>query len=172
MHCLEALDSNRVLFRTEIGHGSNVQALETRADFDEKTGEFVLSSPTPTSTKFMIGNVGVHGELVVLMAQLYLKGVKKGVHAFVVPLRVQGSGDLLPGVEVGDIGLKSSWNEVDNAWIRFKGMRIPRENLLNRFADVTENGEYQLKLQASEDLSGTIHYSTFNCPTRHQWTEI
>lgn len=131
-----------------------MQAIETRADYDESTGEFVLSSPTPTSTKFMIGNVGVHGEVVVLMAQLYLKGVKKGVHAFIVPLRVQGSGDVLPGVEVGDIGLKSSWNEVDNAWIRFNGMRIPRENLLNKFADVSPTGEYELKISLADKTNG------------------
>lgn len=128
--------------RTEIGHGSNVQAIETRADYDESAKEFVLRSPTPSSTKFMIGNVGVHGEIVVLMAQLYVKGQRKGVHAFVVPLRASSGGPVLPGVQVGDIGLKSSWNEVDNAWIRFDGMRIPRENLLNRFADVSEDGEY------------------------------
>lgn len=131
-----------------------MQAIETRADYDESTAEFVLSSPTPSSTKFMIGNVGVHGEVVVLMAQLYLKGVRKGVHAFIVPLRVQGSGDVLPGVEVGDIGLKSSWNEVDNAWIRFNGMRIPRENLLNKFAEVTPAGDYELKISLADKTNG------------------
>ena len=133
-----------------------MQAIETRADYDASTGEFVLTSPTPSSTKFMIGNVGVFGEVVVLMAQLYTAtGVHKGVHAFIVPLRVQGGGELLPGVEVGDIGLKSSWNEVDNAWIRFTGMRIPRENLLNRFADINEAGDYELKL-AFSNAQGTF----------------
>lgn len=129
-----------------------MQAIETRADYDAQTREFVLTSPTPSSTKFMIGNVGVHGEIVVLMAQLYIAGERKGVHAFVVPLRRCDSGDVLPGVDIGDVGLKSSWNEVDNAWIRFRGMRIPRENLLNRFADVSEDGQYSCSLPTQNKL--------------------
>ena len=137
-----------------------MQAIETRADYDSSKQEFVLTSPTPSSTKFMIGNVGVHGEIVVLMAQLYVAGERKGVHAFVVPLRATHDdaslgvkrGDLLAGVDVGDVGLKSSWNEVDNAWIRFKGMRIPRENLLNRFADVSADGQYHCSLPTQKKL--------------------
>jgi acyl-CoA oxidase len=37
--------------QTELGHGSNVQGLETTATFDASTDEFVLHSPTLTSTK-------------------------------------------------------------------------------------------------------------------------
>lgn len=37
--------------QTELGHGSNVQGLETTATFDPKTDEFVLNSPTLTSSK-------------------------------------------------------------------------------------------------------------------------
>lgn len=37
--------------QTELGHGSNVQGLETTATFDPATDEFVLNSPTLTSTK-------------------------------------------------------------------------------------------------------------------------
>jgi acyl-CoA oxidase len=34
-----------------MGHGSNVQGLETIADYDPATQEFVINSPTLTSTK-------------------------------------------------------------------------------------------------------------------------
>lgn len=37
--------------QTELGHGSNVQGLETTATFDPKTDEFVIHSPTLTSSK-------------------------------------------------------------------------------------------------------------------------
>lgn len=37
--------------QTELGHGSNVQGLETTATFDPATDEFVMHSPTVTSTK-------------------------------------------------------------------------------------------------------------------------
>ena len=36
--------------QTEIGHGSNVAGLETIATYDKATDEFVLHSPTLTST--------------------------------------------------------------------------------------------------------------------------
>jgi acyl-CoA oxidase len=137
---------------TEIGHGSNVQAIETRADYEKESDSFILNSPTPTSIKFMIGNVGVHGEVVVLMAQLYIAGERKGVHAFVVPVRSLVDGEVVKGVDLGDVGLKSSWNEVDNAWIRFKDLKIPRENLLNRLADVTADGQYVSSLTSPSRL--------------------
>lgn len=37
--------------QTELGHGSNVQGLETTATFEPATDEFVMHSPTVTSTK-------------------------------------------------------------------------------------------------------------------------
>lgn len=37
--------------QTELGHGSNVQGLETTATFDPETDEFVIHSPTQTSSK-------------------------------------------------------------------------------------------------------------------------
>lgn len=37
--------------QTELGHGSNVQGLETTATFDPQTDEFVMHSPTLTSSK-------------------------------------------------------------------------------------------------------------------------
>lgn len=37
--------------QTELGHGSNVQGLETTATFDTETDEFIIHSPTLTSSK-------------------------------------------------------------------------------------------------------------------------
>ncbi|KAI3770550.1 hypothetical protein L6452_01686 [Arctium lappa] len=37
--------------QTELGHGSNVQGLETTATFDPHTDEFVIHSPTLTSSE-------------------------------------------------------------------------------------------------------------------------
>jgi acyl-CoA oxidase len=46
--------------QTELGHGSNVRGLETTATFDEETDEFVIDSPTLSSTKYWIGTTGEH----------------------------------------------------------------------------------------------------------------
>jgi acyl-CoA oxidase len=127
---------------TETGHGSNVQALGTVARYDAEAGEFEISTPDESSRKDYIGNAAAHAELAVVFAQLEVGGDSKGVHAFVVPLRDQ-RGRTLPGIEIEDDGRKIGLNGVDNGRIRFDAVRIPRENLLNRYAEVTETGVYE-----------------------------
>lgn len=41
--------------QTELGHGTYLRGLETRADFDPKTDEFVLNTPKISSYKFWPG---------------------------------------------------------------------------------------------------------------------
>jgi len=49
----------------------------------------------------------------------------------------------MPGVTVGDLGEKLGLNGVDNGFVAFNQVHIPRENLLgNKTADVTPAGEY------------------------------
>ena len=69
---------------TELGHGSNVRQVETVAEYDEKTGEFVLNTPSQTAMKFWIGNLAKSANMAVVFAQLITKGQNEGVHVFVV----------------------------------------------------------------------------------------
>jgi acyl-CoA oxidase len=125
---------------TETGHGSNVQALGTTATYDPDTQEFVIDTGSPAATKDYIGNAAKHAQLAVVFAQLVVGGESHGVHALVVPVR---EGDaVLPGVTITDDGLKMGLNGVDNGRIRFDGVRVPRTALLDRFAQVTEDGRY------------------------------
>ncbi|MET3961474.1 acyl-CoA oxidase [Marmoricola sp. OAE513] len=126
---------------TETGHGSNVQALGTVATYDLETREFVITTPDDHARKDYIGNAAAHARLAVVFAQLEIGGRSEGVHAFVVPIRDE-DGNVLPGVRIADDGRKIGLNGVDNGRIWFDGVRIPRENLLNRYADVTETGVY------------------------------
>jgi acyl-CoA oxidase len=140
---LEDLILGRVLgcfAMTESGHGSNVQALGTTATYDAGTDEFVITTPDEASRKDYIGNAAQHGEVAVVFAQLEVAGERHGVHAFVVPLRA--GGELMPGVRAEDDGPKMGLNGVDNGRLWFDGVRIPRDNLLNRFAEVTADGRY------------------------------
>ena len=141
---LEDLIAGRLLgcfAMTESGHGSNVQALRTVAAYDASTDELVITTPDEDSRKDYIGNAALHAELAVVFAQLEVGGESHGVHAFVVPIRRGGA--LLPGVRVEDDGLKMGLNGVDNGRLWFDGVRIPRDNLLDRFATITGEGRYQ-----------------------------
>ena len=77
-----------------------------------------------------------------VFAQLEIGGDSEGVHAFVVPIRDEQGQGRCPGVRIEDCGRKIGLNGVDNGRIWFDGVRVPRENLLNRYADVTEAGVY------------------------------
>lgn len=135
---------------TETGHGSNVQALGTVATYDVATQEFVITTTREDARKDYIGNAAEHGELAVVFAQLEVGGEGRGVHAFVVPIRVRDdAGELVPapGVTIADDGLKMGLNGVDNGRLWFDGVRVPRDNLLNRFADVTPSGVYESEIE-------------------------
>jgi len=131
---------------TETGHGSNVQALGTVARYDLESREFVISTPDDSARKDYIGNAARHARVAVVFAQLEIGGTSEGVHAFVVPIRDE-HGELLPGVRVEDDGRKIGLNGVDNGRIWFDDVRVPRENLLNRYADVTETGVYESAIE-------------------------
>jgi acyl-CoA oxidase len=126
---------------TETGHGSNVQSVETTATYDPETQEFVVHTPSDSARKDYIGNAAVHGELAAVFAQLVVGGESQGVHCLLVPIR-DSEGNVCDGVRIEDCGHKLGLNGVDNGRIWFDSVRVPREALLNRYGDVTPEGEY------------------------------
>jgi acyl-CoA oxidase len=56
--------------QTELGHGSNVQGLETVAVYDESKQEYDLHSPSMTASKWWIGGLGRTATHAIVMAQL------------------------------------------------------------------------------------------------------
>lgn len=125
---------------TETGHGSNVRGLETTATYDPKDQTFTIHSPTLQAGKEYIGNA-LHGKMATVFAQLIVEGENYGVHALLVPIRDENH-QLLPGIKVEDCGYKLGLNGVDNGRIWFDQVKVPRENLLNRFGDVSPEGTY------------------------------
>ena len=126
---------------TEIGHGSNVRDIETTATYDPAAQQFDLHSPTFTAGKNYIGNAGVHGRIATVFAQLKTGGESHGVHAFVVPIR-DDAGRPLPGVRLEDNGEKLGLNGVDNGRIWFDHVRVPRAEMLDKYAQVAPDGSY------------------------------
>ncbi len=132
---------------TETGHGSDVQSLETTATYDPSTQEFVIDSPTRTSRKDYIGGAAETARVAAVFAQLITPdGEGHGVHCFVVPIRDDDGNDL-PGVTTSDCHYKGGLPGVDNGRIQFDQVRIPRENLLNKYADVAEDGTYSSPIE-------------------------
>ncbi|MBC7372633.1 MAG: acyl-CoA dehydrogenase family protein [Frankiales bacterium] len=138
---LAALDLAGCFAMSEVGHGSDVRSIRTQARFDVQAGEFVLHTPDEDARKDWIGNAARHARLAVVFAQLDVAGQARGVHAFVVPIR-SDAGDVLPGVEIEDCGDKMGLQGVDNGRLRFSAVRLPREALLDRYGQVSSEGEY------------------------------
>merc|ERR1712004_61762 len=126
---------------TELGYGNNAVEMETTAIYDAKTKEFIVNTPHPLAQKYWITNGAVHAKHVVVMAKLIVDGVNEGIHAVLVPIR-DDKLNILPNVLVEDMGHKMGLNGVDNAKLTFNNVRIPRENLLNKYSDVTEEGKF------------------------------
>ena len=138
---------------TETGHGSNVAAVETTATYDAATQEFVVHSPTASARKDYIGGAAEHARVAAVFAQLITGGPGeepegRGVHCFVVPIRDDDGNDL-PGVTTSDCGYKGGLAGVDNGRIMFDQVRIPAENLLNRYGDVAEDGTYSSPIEST-----------------------
>ena len=127
---------------SEYGHGSNVREIETTARYDAAAEEFIINTPHESARKEWIGNAAAHGQLATVFAQLQIDDVEYGVHAFLVPIR-NAEGTTAPGVRIADCGEKVGLNGVDNGRLWFDAVRIPRDNMLDRFATVAPDGTYE-----------------------------
>nr|XP_056712817.1 peroxisomal acyl-coenzyme A oxidase 1 isoform X1 [Euleptes europaea] len=134
--------------QTEMGHGTHLRGLETTATYDPATQEFILNSPTVTSIKWWPGGLGKTSNHAIVLAQLHTQGQNHGLHAFIVPIRQLGTHEPLPGITVGDIGPKFGYDEMDNGYLKMDNFRIPRENMLMKFAQVEPDGTYVKPLSA------------------------
>lgn len=128
--------------QTELGHGTFLRGLETTATLDMQTDEWVVHSPTISSTKFWPGGIGYSATHAIVMARAVIRGQDYGLHAFMMQFRSVDTHRALPGIELGDIGLKFGYNETDNGFARFDHVRIPRENMLMGNAKVQKDGSY------------------------------
>lgn len=51
----------------------------------------------------------------------------------------------LSGIELGDIGPKYGFHTKDNGYMIMKNVRIPRKNMLRRYASITDTGDLKIK---------------------------
>ncbi|XP_055379777.1 probable peroxisomal acyl-coenzyme A oxidase 1 [Condylostylus longicornis] len=143
--------------QTELGHGTFLRGLETIADYDSKTEEFILNSPKLTSYKWWPGGLGHTANFAIVMAQLHINGKEYGIHPFIVQLRDLETHMPLKGIEVGEIGSKLYMNATNNGYLGLKNVRIPRKNMLMRNAQVLPCGKFERK-SSSVLTYGTMQF--------------
>ena len=128
-----------------MGHGSNVKGIELEAKWDPHTKEFILHSPTLTSSKWWNGTLGRTANHSIVVAQLMLpkrsatgttEYASYGPHPFIVQVRDLKTHKPLPGIAVGDIGAKYGYAPMDNAYMLFDNHRIPHSAFLSRYSKV------------------------------------
>ena len=119
--------------QTELGHGSNVKGIELTAKWDPSTKEFVLHSPTLTSSKWWNGTLGRTATHSIVVAQLLLPETTSsgaveyksyGPHMFVTRVRNAETDKPLPGIVIGDVGPKYGYASMDNAYMLFNNFRL------------------------------------------------
>ena len=130
---------------TETGHGSNVRGVKTTATYDKETDSIIIHTPGENDNKEYIGNA-LHSSMASVFAQLIVEGKNHGVHAILVTIRDEKH-QLMPGVTIEDNGYKLGLNGVDNGKIWFHQVRVPRENLLNKYGDINPDGTYHSDIE-------------------------
>lgn len=136
--------------QTELGHGSDISGLETTATYDKKTDEFILNTPTISSTKWWPGDMGRFANYALVFAQLIIEdedGEKNnyGINPFIVQIRDRDTHKHMPGIKTGEMGPKLGFHAKDNGWMTLNNVRIPRDNMPCRFAKVDRDGSFSVE---------------------------
>jgi len=119
--------------------------VQTKATYDPGTQTFTLSNVGPTEGAYKNWiSQGFVADKAVVLADLSVGGERKGPHAFLMDMRRDGK--LEPGVSTGDMGIKTVGNDLDNAWIAYDNVKLPRSALLSRYAEVSPSGDYEQKV--------------------------
>ena len=151
---------------TETGRGSDVQSLRTTITHDPATDELVVHTPDPSARKDYIGNAARDGRMAAVFGQLVTAdGTGHGVHCVLVPVR-DDAGRALPGVTIGDCGGKAGLPGVDNGRFTFDHVRVPRDNLLDRYGAIDAEGTYSSPIESD----GRRFFTMLSTPVRGRIT--
>lgn len=140
---------------TEIGHGTNAKGMRTTATYEPETKSFVFNSADFEAAKCWAGGLGKTATHAIIFAKLITPdGTNHGLHLFIVPVRDPKTHLPHPGLTIGDMGEKIGLNGLDNGFIIFHNYRLPRDCLLNKTADVTDDGRYTTPIRDKNKRHG------------------
>ena len=139
--------------QAELGNGGNLNGIETQAIFDKGKDEFIINSPTITSSKFWIGGVGINSNFTVLIAKLIIEGKDYGPHAFITQIRNLRSHKVFNGAFIGEIGAKMGLSSSDQGFTRYEFLSLPKTSLLNRYSTIDKSGIYSTRFDPIQILT-------------------
>lgn len=128
---------------TELGAGSDLHRLGTKAIWNTDTRSFTLSTPLPTHRKCWIGNSPTFGDICMVLARVHANDVDHGLHWFRVSLK-------LPGVVVEEMGKKIGCDGLKVGLLTFNNVELQEHDMCRRWASFDVNGQYQSPLTQRE----------------------
>jgi acyl-CoA oxidase len=148
--------------QTELGHGSNVRGIECTATWNAPSKEFILHSPTITSSKWWNGTLGRTATHAVVVAQLIIPSdsggepTRCGTRPFIVQVRDMKTHLPPKTIIVGDIGPKYGYAAMDNGYMLFDQHRVPHSALLSRYAKLDPETGVFFKPKNSASVYGPL----------------
>ena len=119
---------------TEAGAGSDAAAIETTAEFDEASEEWVLNGTKIFCTAGE-GASAVEGGFIVVWATIDKSAGRGGIKSFVVPAGT-------PGLELVGLEKKLGIRASDTATLSLENCRVPKDHILGS-AEVRKKGPTQ-----------------------------
>ena len=110
-----------------------------------KADEFVIHTPSITATKWWPGDMGRYANHAVVFAQLRIDENKYGVCPFIVQIRDLETHMPCKGISCGDMGPKLGYSNKDNGWLTFDHVRIPRDQMLQKYVSVDREGGFGIE---------------------------
>ena len=151
LQAIDYIDAVGCFALTELGFGNNAVQMQTTAELDERSDEWIINTPTTVAKKYWITNGACHSQWAVVFARMLVKGEDHGVHAFLCRIREDKTLTPLPGVDIEDMGHKMGCNGVDNGILTFADLRVPRDALLDAFTQVDREGNVSSSIAKPRD---------------------
>jgi acyl-CoA oxidase len=95
-----------------MGHGSDIQAIETEAKYNRTTKEFTIDTPSNNAVKLTTDSKAEYGTHALIQARLLCDGIQYGTHAFILPVRDPSANKRVDGVELGVTNVTSSLSTI------------------------------------------------------------
>ncbi|WP_280308734.1 acyl-CoA dehydrogenase family protein [Nocardia abscessus] len=158
--CLRALEdgtASGAFAGTELGHGTNLLGVQTRAIWQPQQRRLLLHTPSPEAIKWMpnLADAAV-SKIGIVLARLFVAGADEGVWPFLVVLR-DAHGQLTDGIELTALPPSVGGPAMDHAGFRFIEKPVPAQALLcGQLAHFDDNGRFRCTLSRNQRFHAAI----------------